>query len=144
LSNNIEVIVEIPVPGPFTLFSNTGSPDVDGDFTLIWTTSNSADTYSLYVYSSLITEINGSLTLLLDEATDLYYNVFDYSDGTYFFVVIAKNTYGTTLSNNLEVVVEIDGPDPGPFIPGFEMWTMFFAISSVGLILLLRKKKKIT
>ncbi len=146
LSNNIEVVVEIeePEPGPFTLTSDAGSPDPDGNFTLTWTPSNFADNYSLYVYSSLITEINGSLTLLLDEVTDLSYEAFDYSDGTYFFVVVAKNTAGTTLSNNIEVVVEIEKPEPAPWIPGFELWTMFFTISSVGLILLLRKKKKIT
>jgi len=38
--------------------------------------------------------------------------------------------------------VNVDILDPE--ISGFEMWTMFFTISSVGLILLLRKKKKIT
>jgi ABC-type transport system substrate-binding protein len=145
-SSNLVVNVETPIPEPFTLSSNAGSPDANGNFTLTWTPSNLADNYSLYVSSSLITEITGSLTLLLDEVTDLSYDVFDYLDGTYFFAVIAKNTYGTTLSNNIEVNVEIEEPDPrpAPWIPGFEMWTMFFAITSVGLIILLRKKKKIT
>ena len=131
-------------PSPFSLSSNAGSPDANGDFNLTWTPSNLADNYSLYVYSSLITEINGSLTLLLDEVTDLSYEAFDYSDGTYFFAVVAKNENGMTLSNSIEVIVEIEEPVPAPWISGFEMWTMFFTISSVGLILLLRKKKKIT
>jgi len=147
MSNNIEVVVEIEdPPSPFTLSSDAGSPDEDGDFNLTWTPSTFADNYSLYVYSSLITEINGSLTLLLDEVTDLSYEAFDYSDGTYFFAVVAKNIYGTTMSNNREVVVEIEEPEPEPepWVPGFELWTMFFTISSVGLILLLSKKKKIT
>jgi peptide/nickel transport system substrate-binding protein len=138
-SSNLLVNIEIPgPPAPFTLSSDAGNPDPDGDFTLTWTPSNSADNYSLYIYSSLITEINGSLTLLLDEVTDLSYGASGYSDGTYYFAVVAKNAYGTTLSNNIEVIVELE------WIPGFEMWTMFFAISSVGLIILLRKKKKIT
>ncbi|MHA1241046.1 MAG: Loki-CTERM sorting domain-containing protein [Promethearchaeota archaeon] len=145
LSNNIEVVVEIPVlPSPFTLSSDAGSPDANGDFNLTWTPSTFADSYSLYVYSSLITEINGSLTLLLDDVTDLSYEALDYSDGTYFFAVVSKNADGTTMSNNIEVVVEIEGPELGPAIPGFELWTIIFTISSVGSILLLRKKKKIT
>ena len=145
-SSNLIVNVDIPDPEPFTLSSDAGSPDANGDFNLTWTPSTFADNYSLYVYSSLITEINGSLTLLLDEVTDLSYEALDYSDGTYFFAVVAKNADGTTLSNNIEVVVEIEEPEPGlpPWIPGFEMWTIFFTASSVSLILLLRKKKKIT
>ncbi|MBY9016514.1 MAG: hypothetical protein KGD68_12540 [Candidatus Lokiarchaeota archaeon] len=140
-SNNIEVVVKIPVlPSPFTLSSDAGSPDANGNFTLTWTPSTFADNYSLYGYSSLITEINGSLILLLEEVTDLSYEAFGYSDGTYFFAVVAKNADGTTLSNNIEVVVEIEEP----WIPGFELWTMIFTIISVGLILLLRKKKKYT
>ena len=151
ISNNIEVIVETyDLPSPFTLFSDAGSPDTNGDFNLAWILSTFADNYSLYVYSSLITEINGSLTLLLDEVTITSYEALDYSDGTYFFAVVAKNAYGTTLSNNLKVIVGVEEPEPEPEpeptpeIPGFELWTMFFTISSVGLILLLRKKKKIT
>jgi len=145
LSNNIEIVVERPVlPSPFTLSSDAESPDANGDFDLTWTPSTYADNYSLYVYSSLITEINGSLTLLLDEVTDLSYEAFDYADGTYYFVVVAKNAFGTMLSNNIEVVVEIEEPAQDTEIPGFEMWTLIFTITSVGLITILRKKKKYT
>ena len=144
-SSNLLINVDIPAPpSPFTLSSDAGSPDANGNFDLTWTPSTFADTYSLYVYSSLITEINDSLTLLLNDVTDLSYEALDYSDGTYFFAVVAKNVDGTIMSNNIEVVVNIDEPDSGPGIPGFEMWTMFFSISSVALILLLRQKKKIT
>lgn len=144
-SSNLLVNVDIPdPPAPITLFSDSSSPDDDGDFNLIWTPSTNADNYSLYSYSSLIIEINGSLTLVLDEVNTLSYDALDYSDGTYFFVVVAKNTDGTTMSNNFEMVVNIEEPEPAPWIPGFEMWTTFFTVSSVGLILLLRKKKKIT
>ncbi|GAH03208.1 unnamed protein product, partial [marine sediment metagenome] len=74
----------------------------------------------------------------------------NYSDGTYFFAVVAKNSYGTTLSNNLIVIVEIEEPEPGPGpepepeIPGFELWTILFTIASASLITLLRKKKRTT
>ena len=145
MSSNIMVNIDLPdPPSPFILSSDAGSPDVDGDFNLTWIPSTFADNYSLYVYSSLITEINGSLTLLLDEVTELSYQEFNYAEGTYFFVVVAKNAYGVKLSNNIEVIVEIDVPEPEPGIPGFEMLTMLFIISSICLISLLRKKKKIT
>ena len=146
-SNNLLVNVEISFhPAPFTLSSDAGSPDANGNFNLTWTSSNLANNYSLYVYSSLITDINGSLTLLLDEVTDLSHEAFNYLDGIYFFAVVAKNENGTTLSNNIEVIVEIEEPEPGPvpWIPGFELWIIFFIVTSVSLILLLRKKKIIT
>jgi len=141
----VEYYVEIPdPPSPFTLASDAGNPDVNGNFNLTWSPSTNAVSYSLYIYSSEITEINSSLTLLLEEVTDLFYEVFNFLDGTYFFAVVAKNAYGTTLSNNIEVVVEIEEPAQDPGIPGFEMWTLIFTITSVGLITILRKKKKYT
>jgi peptide/nickel transport system substrate-binding protein len=134
------------LPGLFSIFSDADDTDIDGNFNITWSPSDYADNYSLYVYPSVITEINGSLTLLLDEVTELSYEASGYSDDTYYFLVVAKNGNGNTNSSNLMVNVEIEEsePEPEPFIPGFEMWTMFFTISSVGLILLLRKKKKIT
>ncbi len=147
LSNNIVIIVAPPsAPTSFTLSSNAGSPDTDGDFTLMWTPSTFADNYSLYVYSSLITEINSSLTLLLYEVTALSYEEFNYADGTYNFIVLAKNAFGTTMSNNLEIIVDVEdyGPEPTPEIPGFELWTLIFTIISVAIGMVLRKKEKIT
>ncbi|MHA1443102.1 MAG: hypothetical protein ACTSPK_14765, partial [Candidatus Heimdallarchaeota archaeon] len=72
LSNCIEVNVELPAPpGDFTLSSNAGDPDTDGIFDLTWTAASEANNYSVYRSSSFITEIDGSLTLLADEITDL-------------------------------------------------------------------------
>ncbi|GAH42123.1 unnamed protein product, partial [marine sediment metagenome] len=55
------------------------------------------------------TEINGSLTLLGDELTDLSLALSGYTDGTYYFIAVAHNAYGDTLSNCIEVVVQIPG-----------------------------------
>ncbi|MFW9947277.1 MAG: hypothetical protein ACFFDX_10665, partial [Candidatus Odinarchaeota archaeon] len=72
---------------PFTLSSNADTPDTDGSFTLTWTSSTGANNYSVYRYFSYITEINGSLTPLAEEITDLSLGLSGYSDGTYYFIV---------------------------------------------------------
>jgi hypothetical protein len=143
-------IESLPIlPGPFSIFSDADDPDTDGNFNITWSPSAYADNYSLYMSSSVITEINEEVTVLLDEITDLSYEATGYSDGTYYFLVIARNGDGNTtssyfFSSNLIITVEIDVPEPAQLIPGFEMWTIIFTISSVSSILLLRKKKKIT
>ncbi len=105
LSNCITVVVGL-LPGSFMLSSNAGDPDYDGLFTLSWTTSSSASNYSVYQYSSFITEINGSLTLLADEITDLSSGLSGYSNGTYYFIVVAHNQMGNTSSNCISVIVD--------------------------------------
>jgi surface protein len=99
-------------PGTFTLISNAETPDTDGSFNLTWSSSGGANNYSVYRHSSYITEINGSVTLLLDEITDLTLDLSGYLDGTYYFIVVANNTYGDTLSNCITVVVVLI---PGTF-----------------------------
>jgi len=101
-------------PDDFTLSSDAGKPDLDGGFELSWEESFRANNYSVYIHSSYITEINGSLTLLVDNITDLELTLTGYSDGTYYFIVVAHNDYGDTLSNCLEITVEIPTP-PGEF-----------------------------
>jgi len=106
LSNCITVVVEL-IPGSFTLSSNAGNPNYDGVYTLSWTTSSSASNYSVYKYSSFITEINGSLTLLEDEITDLNSGLSGYSNGTYYYIVVAHNQFGNTSSNCISVFVQL-------------------------------------
>ncbi|GAH70603.1 unnamed protein product [marine sediment metagenome] len=111
LSNCIEVVVQIPgiPPGNFILSSNAGTPDDSGAFDLSWTSAVGTVSYSVYEYSSYITEITGSLTLLGDGITDLSLALSGYTDGTYYFIIVAHNAYGDTLSNCIEVVVQIPG-----------------------------------
>jgi hypothetical protein len=112
LSNCITVVVGL-YPSDFVLSSNAGDPDDNGLFTLSWTTSSKASNYSVYQYSGFITEINGSLALLANEITDLSLDLSGYSDGTYYFIVVAHNDYGDTLSNCIHVVVRLP---PGSFL----------------------------
>ena len=98
--------------GDLALSSNAGNPDNDGAFDLNWTASYGASNYSVYRHSSYITEINGSLTLLVNETTNLTLGLSGYNDGKYYFIVIAYNNYGDTLSNCITVVVNLT---PGNF-----------------------------
>ena len=138
LSNCIEVVVGIP-PGDFTLSSNAGTPDDDGNFDLSWESADGALTYSVYEYSSYITEINGSLTLLGAGITDISLALSSYTDGTYYLIVVAHNNYGDTLSNCIEVVVLIPSVDGG--IPGYNI---YFILGTIGLVsaIIIRKRRK--
>jgi len=97
-------------PGPFTLSSDAEDPDSDGIFTLSWTESDEADSYSVYQHSSFITEITGELILLADGITDLSLPLEECPTGTYYFIVVAHNEYGDTLSNCIQVNVELSIP----------------------------------
>ncbi|QEE16794.2 C1 family peptidase [Promethearchaeum syntrophicum] len=133
LSNCLKVVISIP-PSTFKLSSDADSPDEDGDFTLSWSASNFATNYSVYQFSGLITEINGSLTILATEITDLTFNISDYSDGSYYFIVVAKNMNGETLSNSIKIEVDIYS------IPGYS--TFFIILSMFGFIMIYSKKIK--
>ncbi len=104
---NYEITLIVSTPPPFTLSSNAGTPDTDGSFTLTWISSDGANNYSVYRYFSYITEINGSLTPLAEEITDLSLTLSGYSDGTYYFIVVAYNIYGENLSNCVKIDVVI-------------------------------------
>ncbi len=112
LSNCLEVVVEFGPPSDFILSSNAGTPDDNGAFDLTWESSDGAQNYSVYRYSEYITEINGSLTSLINETENLTLPLSGYSNGTYYFIVVANNTYGSNLSNCIEVVVQIPKPTP--------------------------------
>jgi len=93
-------------PGPFSLSSDAGDPDNDGSFNLFWTESEDANSYSVYQSSSFITEITGELSLIADGIVDLNLALEGYPDGTYYFIVVATNENGNTLSNCIQVNVE--------------------------------------
>jgi hypothetical protein len=140
-SNCIKVDIEIPqLPGPFNLYSDADTPfDNDGEFDLFWTESNNALNYSVYLYSHYITEINGSLTLLSEEITDRELIISGYNNGKYYFIVVAKNNEGNTLSNCFKVIVEIPTSSSTTSISSYPLY--FIGITSIVVILILFKKK---
>ena len=138
LSNCIEVVVGIP-PGDFTLSSNAGTPDDNGAFDLSWTSAARTLNYSVYEYSGYINEINGSLTLLIEGTTDLSLALSAYTNGIYYFIVVAHNNYGDILSNCIEVVVLIPSVDGG--IPGYNIYFIFAAIGVVSGVIIRKRRK---
>ena len=109
------MFIKGPVPGIFALSSDAGAPDINGSFDLTWGSSDGANNYSVYQYSKFITEINGSLTNLVDEIEALTLPLTGYADGTYYFIVVAHNNEGDTLSNCIDVTVA-HPPPPGYFV----------------------------
>ncbi len=108
--------LSIEAPGDFILSSNAGSPDDDGAFTLTWTSSSGANNYSIYQYSSYITDINGSLTYK-GKTNSLSFPFSGYSNGSYYFIAVAHNNFGNRSSNNINIVVSISPPSPpGSFV----------------------------
>ncbi|MFX1498752.1 MAG: ABC transporter substrate-binding protein [Promethearchaeota archaeon] len=91
------------LPGTFILSSDAGTPDDDGIFNLTWSASDGAINYTVYQHSEYITVVNENLSLLVDGITDLNLSLSGYSDGTYYFIVVANNVYGETLSNCYQV-----------------------------------------
>ncbi len=144
-SNSINIVVGIPPPSPpstFTLYSNAGSPDDDGNFTLTWTSSSGANNYSVYQSSSYIYSINGSLTQLANEINILTHPLSGFSDGTYFFIVVAFNDSGNKTSNVLIIIVELTvDTSTTPGIPGFNLLIVGLVIGIVSVILIKKKLK---
>ena len=112
-SNYVEVTVERPKPGDFTLTSDADIPvDTDGAFYLTWTASEGADNYSIYSYNNFITQINESLTIEANQTAVSPFPITGLTDGDYFYVVVAYNGTGEKLSNNINVKIRFP---PGPF-----------------------------
>ena len=103
-------------PGDIALDSDAGTPDIDGNFNLIWNVSIGADNYSIYNYGSKITEINGSLVLNADQVATSPFPISGLTDGGYYFVVVAHNQYGNTMSNNFHITVQISQDPPQSLI----------------------------
>ena len=129
-------------PGSFELSSNAGIPDDDGTFMLSWTSASGANNYSIYQYSSLITKINDSLTVLANETNALSLPLSSYSNGTYYFVAVAFNNDGNKSSNVLSIIVELLGDtSTTPGIPGFNLTIVGLVIGIVSVILIKKKNK---
>ena len=141
-SNLFEPPTEPPgePPKSFILGSTANSPDIDGNFELIWASSEGANNYSIYQHSALITEINGSLTLLSTDYTETTFSCVNYSDGVYYFIIVAYNNFGVNYSNCLRITV-LTSPVIPPEIPGYAP-LYIIGVIVVSSYLLIRKRKK--
>lgn len=133
------------LPGSFSLSTNAGTPDTNGDFNLIWTTSFGADNYSLYTFTSMITEINLSLTQLADQNALTPFSISGFSNGSYHYLAVAHNKNGDILSNNqlVEVLITPNGGngEPPTEIPGYNiLWIL--GVTALVMILLIKRKTR--
>jgi hypothetical protein len=128
-------------PGPFTLFHNADNPDLDGNFILNWTPSTGAWFYEAYRSSSMITELNGSQTLLATNLTLGGYDVLGTPEGSFYFVVAARNGTGYTLSNNILINVGTQDTSPQQISFGNYFIPLFIIGVSIVMINLIRTKK---
>ena len=137
LSNIIPITVQIAQnpPESFILSTDADYPDNDGYFILSWTVSNGADNYSLYMDNEVITVIDSSISLLLDQIAISPFPVSGVSSGEYYYVVVAHNQYGDTLSNLIHVTVSISNE-----IYGYNILTIL-GIAFFTTVVLIKKKK---
>ena len=129
---------EPPVTEPldFTLTSDAGNPDNDGSFVLSWTESIGAESYSVYVSNTFISDESQLLIPLASNITILTYAITSLPNGTYYFVVVAHNSAGNTLSNTLEVTV-----GTGEEIPGYNLLIVLVAVVSISAIIIKKRRK---
>ncbi|MFX1316401.1 MAG: hypothetical protein ACFE9T_11095 [Promethearchaeota archaeon] len=135
----------LKAPSNFTLYSDAGTPeDDDGEFTLSWDSSDRAVNYTIYRYHQFISEINGNLTIVAEGVTDLSLPLSGYTNGTYYFIVVAYNVNGDfTLSNCIEIIVAIQPSEPSeePVIPGYNIFMFIIGLIVISAILLKKRHK---
>ena len=92
------------------------------NFTLTWTVSEGADNYSIYVSTKNITIIDGNSTLIKVGLTKLNQNLIASTFGIFYYVVVAYNETGSTLSNSVKIyllVLESGGNERDLWKAGF-------------------------
>ncbi len=151
MSNCLHLEVYLSAPKDFTLSTNAGDPDTDGVFDLTWSDSFAAENYSVYQYESLIVELNQTLDELAFQSATSPFQITDLSNGTYYFIVVAHNENGQTLSNNVHVIVQISPPDDdidngNEIISGYNLLIFISVFSIISIIVhgrYSRQKKQI-
>ncbi|MFX1554748.1 MAG: hypothetical protein ACFFBV_12535, partial [Promethearchaeota archaeon] len=143
MSNCIKITVQHLPPGDFDLSSDAGDPDKNGIFYLSWTDSDGADNYSVYTHNQFITEINGSLTNLAYQTAVSPFPISGLSNGDYYYVVVAYNQTGQTMSNCIQVTVFLSGEDGTTVIviPGYNVIFLLSIFSFVSLIIIKKRHK---
>ncbi|MCK4284884.1 MAG: hypothetical protein KAX18_01725 [Candidatus Lokiarchaeota archaeon] len=132
----------ISIPGIFSLFSDAEAPDTDGNFNLNWSSSSEAQNYSLYRHNNLITEINGSVSLLVNQTATSPISITGLSSGEYYYVVVAHNLLGDRMSNNVHIIVDIPAVPSDPEISGYNSLILIGLTFGTSLVLLIKKKQK--
>lgn len=113
ISNCESIVVDLYIPNTPNapiLFPITPNPSMTGNITLNWSDVLNADNYTVFRYTSLITEINVTVTVL-GTVTVSNYNDSGLGDNIYYYAIIANNETGSSDISNCEAV-EVDLPEP--------------------------------
>ncbi len=97
-------------PLNFYLTTNAEEPDTNGIFKLDWTPSFNARNYTIYMNKSYISEIDPSVNKVSEGLTGLSHIISDYTNGTYYFLVVAYNEFGNFSSNCIQVNISLARP----------------------------------
>ncbi|MHA2359467.1 MAG: hypothetical protein ACXAB5_04285 [Candidatus Thorarchaeota archaeon] len=119
-------------PGTPVLNAITPNPDTDGNVLVNWNDAATAENWTVYRYSSQITEATlESATEIASGLTESQYNDTELSEGTYWDAVEALDEFGYSyLSNSVSVTVEFL-PIPPPSDP-----TLLLIVGGVGAVVL--------
>ena len=93
-------------PGTFSLSANVSEVYTEEDFKLEWTASDGAKNYSVYSSDEAITVIDGGQELIEENITETKYVHSEDEADTFYYVVVAYNESGQTLSNWIKVLIE--------------------------------------
>ena len=132
--DNIQVWNEtLPLPDPPVLDATSPNPDPDGNVLVNWNDGLGVESYTVYQYSSEITEQNvDSATEIASGLTDSQYSDTELSDGTYWYAIAAIDSFGYThLSNSVNVTVELSETTPTPTPPAID--PLILIISGAGV-----------
>lgn len=105
-SNQIRIVVHYP-PSDFVLSEIIPEINSDGKVSLSWSSSLEADNYSIYFNNVFIDSINNKGTRIIEGLTNNSYSLPGiFSDGTFFYAVIAYNEVGHKISNCVNVTIQ--------------------------------------
>lgn len=135
-----------PAPGDFYLNTTADNPDKDGKFSLNWTKSENAASYSLFWYTNNFTLINSSINLIGSNFNNYSYLINNWTRSQAYFAVMAYNSGGEKMSNTIKVsldLTDINTDNEIPLISG-PFYTSVVIISLITLFpVIIRKRKKI-
>ncbi len=141
-SNCVSVSVEFPNPTPPILELISSDPSNTGEISLNWTEIPNGLHYTIYRYTSLITELNTSVTYIFQASTPGYSEKI-LSQGNFYYVVTTTTVNGTSeISNCVSVLIDFSFKDllSNKYVIGGAA-IGFLALVSIG-IGIIRKKKK--
>jgi parallel beta-helix repeat protein len=100
-SNCENVTVNVPPNSP--VLQSIPGPSTTGNVILMWNAVTSATSYNIYRATTPITTITG-LTPLAMVLTGTNYNDYGLTNGTYYYVIVANNSFGDSIPSNCESV----------------------------------------